>query len=1656
MRRLVRIFTILLICFIPFLSEAQLTAGFTVNNSTGCTPLLSQFHDATTGGTVSSYQWYYILHGTTDTVGSATSSSPVFAFTDTGYYDIVETVTSSSGSATFYGTDSVHAFQSNVSFTATTASDTMLSCAGKTITFHNTTTNIGCPAEFVWYFVNTATGVETYSAITTGTAATVTYTFNTPGYYNVSLFETTPCNCSGHAIYDSFVKIEFPPTACISSAPDTNGCKPPETANFNSSCTAGAASYLWLFGDGATSTLADPAHTYTSSGTFNPSLIAYSSAGCADTVHFTGGVRVGRFIPGIKIISSPPFCAAMSAPTYLAIHDTTFGATNWYWSNNLDGDHSAIKTPVFGVTPGIYVFADSVSDTLTGCSGVAFDTVTVYSNPIINITAAPTYRCVPNDTVTFSASITDTSGIAQYKWAFGVSHGPDDSAYTSTAVHIYTASGSYSDTLWAKDNVGCSSYSYVNNLVNIEPPLVTITPTFDSGCAPDTICYTSSINHAGATFITDTVYFGDGSMCIGNGCGDTCHVYTTGGTFKIKQFYHLPAGCYYSDSAYVTIGTIHPIFSPVASAYSVCPNSEVYFSADCSNCTSFFWNLSNKTSVHTYDSTKYGAQGVENIIAIGDVNGCTDTIPLSIVVYPPAANIYATVPHCDSNNVIHFSSAGSYGATRFHWSFGDGTFSTLTNPVHTYTVPTSGNTYEVVMVDTNTTHMCTNIDSIPVNIYPFIDTFSANDTAVCRLVNVTFTGPIPQTGGFYSKYIWTFSSTATAPVTMMVYGSNVISYAFTDTGIYNVRLIVQNAYNCTDTAIKLGYIHVTGPIGGFTASPLIGCVPSLVNFHDNNTVVAGATITSRQWQFSGPGMVAGVPATLDHGYSSDTSFTYPEGSFRVVLIDSDNNHCFSYDSIRIRSVKPHAYFTANTITNCIGKPITFTDTNTNCTYHWDFGDGDTATGRVVMHSYSANGTYSVAVSIRTTASSYLPSDCVDTFKRISYIMIGPINVGFNFLGGVSSTICPPLDVAANATGIVPGYSYYWDINNIAPYFAGTSFSHVFNTAGIYNVTLIDSNAAGCKDSVSQTVEIDGPAGIIVATPDSGCVPLSVSFHFTDTNGTAVVPNFTWITGDTIYNFVDTPGVSHIYRTPGTYYASVIITSAGCSVTINSIDTVNVFPIPDVTVTHPGIICFGADTTLIASGATPGSTYTWLPAYGLSCTSCAAPVANPTVSTTYSVVLTSIHGCSDTTSTTVMVDSQLTLHVAGLDSICLGKPDTLYAYGVAGNYLWTPETGVSSVTSDTVIVFSIASRNYTVTATDNKGCSAAAYFDLTINPLPLISVSPANPYVCFGSSTQLIASGAGAGGTYVWSPDHFINDTTVYNPIVSDTADFVYKVVATTALGCVDSDVSVSVTVYDSAITTISNDTVICRGKSAQLAATSSSGNMATYLWSPSAGLSDPTSARPLATPDTTTVYSVFIQENPCFSATRSVKVTVVPDPEIILPATTTIIAGSSIQLTALVGNSAEVSMWAWVPAGTLSCDNCYNPVATPTANTTYTVTGTTPIGCMSDATVTVNIICAESSQVFVPNTFTPNGDGANDRFFLSGKGLGLITRMSVYNRWGEEVFTAENINPNDAGAGWDGTYKGQVLQPDVFVYVIELTCETGVPFKLTGDISLVR
>jgi gliding motility-associated-like protein len=163
--------------------------------------------------------------------------------------------------------------------------------------------------------------------------------------------------------------------------------------------------------------------------------------------------------------------------------------------------------------------------------------------------------------------------------------------------------------------------------------------------------------------------------------------------------------------------------------------------------------------------------------------------------------------------------------------------------------------------------------------------------------------------------------------------------------------------------------------------------------------------------------------------------------------------------------------------------------------------------------------------------------------------------------------------------------------------------------------------------------------------------------------------------------------------------------------------------------------------------------------------------------------------------------------------------------------------------------------------------------------------------------------------------------------------------------------------------------------------------------------------------------------------------------------------GGSIALP--VTYTGDILSWSWAPAATLSCDDCPNPVASPKYTTKYMVQVTDSYGCTSSQGITVNVLCNDKNY-FVPNTFSPNSDGHNDRFYPRGSNITRIHSMRVFNRWGELMFERRNFAANDPAAGWDGTAKGKAANPDVYIYVIEFICENAAIVPFRGNVMLMR
>jgi gliding motility-associated-like protein len=351
---------------------------------------------------------------------------------------------------------------------------------------------------------------------------------------------------------------------------------------------------------------------------------------------------------------------------------------------------------------------------------------------------------------------------------------------------------------------------------------------------------------------------------------------------------------------------------------------------------------------------------------------------------------------------------------------------------------------------------------------------------------------------------------------------------------------------------------------------------------------------------------------------------------------------------------------------------------------------------------------------------------------------------------------------------------------------------------------------------------------------------------------------------------------------------------------------------------------------------------WNPTAGMTGSNTYTPTIVPTTSGTYTISLTTSPGCTATDVVQVFVNP-LPTPTAGSDkTICAGSNTNLVASG-GSTFSWSPSTGLSSTTVFNPVASPTVTTSYIVTVS-NGTCAGKDTVVVNVNPLPVVDAG-ANTTICFGNTVNLQSTGA---SNYFWSPTTGLSSTNISNPVSSPTATITYYVAGIDANGCANGD-SVKITVNPTPVATAGNDVSICVGSNTILSG-SGSGN---YSWTPGTGLNSTTLASPTATPTVTTSYVLTVTNGFNCTDKDTVVVTVNPLPPVDAGTNQIICNGSSIQL-----NATGALNYSWSPAATLSNGTISNPVATPTANTTYIVTGTDANGCVKTDAVSIILIAA--------------------------------------------------------------------------------------------------
>ncbi len=374
--------------------------------------------------------------------------------------------------------------------------------------------------------------------------------------------------------------------------------------------------------------------------------------------------------------------------------------------------------------------------------------------------------------------------------------------------------------------------------------------------------------------------------------------------------------------------------------------------------------------------------------------------------------------------------------------------------------------------------------------------------------------------------------------------------------------------------------------------------------------------------------------------------------------------------------------------------------------------------------------------------------------------------------------------------------------------------------------------------------------------------------------------------------------------------TVTASSVGCTATDVVVITVN--PLPAITVASVSY-CTGGSAPLTATGTS--TAYAWAPATGLSSTIGATVTANPVSSTTYTVTGTIMAtGCTATSTVTVTVNPLPSASTNPTNATCFGSCDGSATVTVTGgtapfNYSWA----VTSPVQTTATAASLCAGTYTVTVTDGNVCSATSTVIIT-QPTAVVVTPSANVTICIGQSTTLSATASGGTGPYTfnWNPGGLTGSPVSVSPAITAT----YTVVATDANGCVSAPKAVTVTVNPPLSVVASGTASVCPGDSKSISAVGSGGNGGpyTYLWSPTAGLSNPNIPNPVATPTATTTYVVTLTDGCTTGNVKdSVTITLNPIPVVsFVPDTTNGCPPVCVNFTDVTTiATGTITQWSW-------------------------------------------------------------------------------------------------------------------------------------------------
>lgn len=932
------------------------------------------------------------------------------------------------------------------------------------------------------------------------------HTYARQGVYPVSLVVKNEFGCQHETMVSEAIAIRGP-DARFQPLGEVVACGPPLSVAFEGAATVG--DHHWSFGDGQTSTEAAPVHTYTRNGSFSVMHVVEDGSNCRDTARMDHLVNIGISTLGLRL-SDSVICEGDTLE--LEAISSSSSQVNWSFG---DGGTAAGQKQLHSYSQaGTYEVVAHIADP-GGCDARVTKSVTVHARPKARFSlAGPDRGCQLPFEATF---INQAEGASTYVWTFGDGASSED----VHPVHTYTRMDSFTVRLTAHSEAGCTAVYEEAGAVVLKPlnPVMALSPS--EGCAPLTVELGDST--ASPWPITRWQWsFGDGHQ---SELRDPVHTFEQAGVYDLRLVVTNEVGC--SDTLEraeaIKVGT-PPEVDFSADTLRVCALDDVHFTNGSSHGDEFLWFFGDGDSAMVENPAHgFSELGTLDVTLVAVDRGCSRTLtrPNYIEVLAPLPLIAASDKHiCQLPRRVRFYNF----STNYDYAFWNTAPPGQESAFSYDQVFTEAGSYPVSLTVGNEETGCEITLHDSVQVEPIEAAFVAAPLVGCVPHEVVFEDRSTNALEWHWAMGTGDSTKDQHPV-----------YTYTEPGTYDITLAIKNRLGCEDTLRRTAYIESQHLIPRFAIERRErGCLPFEVSFEDRS--LSGANITDWLWEFGD-----GATSTEQHPTHVYDSL----GNFSIRLTVTNELGCSKTRVVHdmVQATQPRAAFEVNYPTNCPENAITFVSfaQGEGLRYAWDFGDGATDSLANPVHAYGQPGTYDVALQVTDM------NGCQSEVQKPALMHIAPLSAEFE--ADTTYASCPPLNVHFQPvnSSAHSDVSWEWQFGDGAKAYHASP-EHNYTAAGVYDVQLLLGSPSGCRDTVVQQalIRIDGPQGRFDFSPKAVCPGAAVMFEAQ----TQHAVRQQWIFGDGATDFSEAS--THVYEHPGLYAPALLIEdSLGCKVILEA-------------------------------------------------------------------------------------------------------------------------------------------------------------------------------------------------------------------------------------------------------------------------------------------------------------------------------------------------------------------------------------------------------------------------------------------------------------------------------------------------------------------------